>query len=166
MFFIEIIKRTPVYAWIILAVLILRGINSAKENIISFPKMFLIPAVFAVWGLYDLLTGFGYPITGILFYCAAAIGGTAAGFAIYTRCRSVFRKDGMFYRTGTYVPLFIMMVNFLVKYILNVAVSISPKLYTLMNFNILYSVICGFSVGLFLGGILQVYRSVWAYDKS
>jgi hypothetical protein len=51
------------------------------------------------------------------------------------------------------------MTNFFAKYLLNVAMAVNPLLYSTLFFNILYSLLSGFSVGLFIGGILQAYKS-------
>ncbi|WP_243449652.1 hypothetical protein [Clostridium beijerinckii] len=37
--------------------------------------------------------------------------------------------------------------------------AVNPLLYSTLFFNILYSLLSGFSVGLFIGGILQAYKS-------
>ena len=166
MFLVELIKRTPTYVWIILAVLIKRGLSSAKGGMISLPKMMVIPVIFMVWGLEKLLTRFDYLEIALVFYIVTAGIGTAAAYALYSRFRMVYKKDGVFYRTGTYLPMVIMMINFLVKYISNVALSIVPALYGNLNFNIFYAVISGFSVGLFIGGIYQAFVACRQYNEG
>lgn len=160
---IEIIKEvligTPIYVWFIFIILLKRGLNSAKDNTLSFQKMLIMPGIFIVWGLEKLVLGFTYLGISMLFYVVFICLGILSGYLLYSRYRKVYIKDGSIYRTGSYLPLAIMMMNFFVKYLLNVALSINSSLHSTLSFNILYSLLCGFSAGLFIGGILQAYNA-------
>lgn len=158
MFLVEVLKNTPIYVWIIFILLIKRGLSAAKDGMISFPKMLIMPAIFVVWGLDKLLVHF--PSIGISLstYLLLACAGTIAGYALYARFRRIYIKDDILYKSGTYLPLVIIVVNFSIKYCLSVWLAINPALYDNLSFSIFYAALSGFSVGLFFGGILQVFR--------
>lgn len=158
-FLSEILRRTPIYAWVIFALLLKRGLGASRDNALSFSKMLIFPVIFIVWGLWKVVTGFAFPMVSIMTYVVFAGVGTSVGYGIYSRFRSFYQRDGVIYRTGTYMPLVVMMLNFLVKYGLNVAMSINPGAYDSMGFNLFYSAACGFSVGLSIGGLLQAYQA-------
>lgn len=154
----EVIRRTPFYVWVIMVLLIMRGLNASRDNVLSFPKMLIFPAVFILWGLEKVVESFAFPGLSILAYAGLGCVGAPAGYVLYCRFRSFYQKDGLIYRTGTYMPMAVMMSNFLVKYGFNVAMSIDPGVYKSLSFNLCYSMVGGFLVGLSIGGILQAYR--------
>ncbi|WP_315074858.1 DUF6622 family protein [uncultured Clostridium sp.] len=155
----EVISGTPFYVWILLIFLLKRGLNSAKDGEVSFPKMFIVPLIFMVWGLEKLFTGFSYLNIAMIFYIIFMCFGLLISYFLYSRYRKLYIKDDSLYKTGTYLPLIFVIVNFFVKYLLGVALSINPSLYSTLYFSTLYSLLCGFSVGLFIGGILQAYTA-------
>ncbi len=155
----EVISGTPFYVWILLIFLLKRGLNSAKDGEVSFPKMFIVPLIFMVWGLEKLFTGFSYLNIAMIFYIIFMCFGLLISYFLYSRYRKLYIKDNSLYKTGTYLPLIFVIVNFFVKYLLGVALSINPSLYGTLYFSTLYSLLCGFSVGLFIGGILQAYTA-------
>jgi hypothetical protein len=155
----EIISGTPFYVWILLIFLLKRGLNSAKDGEVSFQKMFIVPLVFMIWGLEKLFTGFSYLNIAMILYILFMCLGLLISYFLYSRYRKLYIKDNSLYKTGTYLPLIFVIVNFFVKYLLGVALSINPSLYSTLYFSTLYSLLCGFSVGLFIGGILQAYTA-------
>lgn len=159
-FLAEVVRKTPVYAWVILVVLIKRGLSASKDNVLSFTRMLIFPAVFLVWGLEGLVTHFAFPGGSLLTYGVMAFVGTFGGYGLYGRFRHCYQKDGVIYRSGTYMPLVVMMLNFTVKYALNIAMSINPGFYDSIGFNLFYAVICGCLEGVAIGGICQGYRAV------
>lgn len=159
-FLTEVVRRTPVYVWVLLAVLIKRGMSASKDNVLSFPRMVVFPAVFLVWELFDILSGFAFPVISILALGGMAALGTLVGYALYCRFRRYYQRDGVLYRSGTYLPLVVLAVNFVFKYALNIAMSIDPGVYEILDFNLFYSVLCGFLLGLTMGGIVQAYRAM------
>lgn len=155
----RIISGTPFYVWIIFIYLLNRGIKASKDGELSFSKMFIMPFIFIVWGLEKLFTSFSYLGISMIFYTAFIGLGILVSYSLYSRYRKIYIKDSSLYKTGSYLPMTIMMTNFFVKYLLNVAMSINPLLYNTLSFNILYALLSGFSVGLFIGGILQAYNA-------
>lgn len=166
MFLFEVIKRTPFMVWGILALLITRGLNATKDGEISFTKMLIMPLVFMIWGLEKLFSSFQYLNIALMCYVIAAGIGSLAGYILYSRFRGIYKKEGVFYRTGSYLNLVIILVNFFIKYSLNVVLAIQPDLHKNLNFNMIYSLACGISVGLFLGGFYQVFVGCKRYEES
>lgn len=151
----ELLKQTPVYVWVVFALVIVRGKKALTDNVLSLPKMLIFPAVFIVWGLETLVLDFVFPIQALAVYLALAALGTPVGYLLYRHFRHFYRKDGLLYRSGTGVTLIVSLLNFIAKYALNVAMSIQPELLGSMSFNLLYAMIGGFAIGLSLGGIYQ-----------
>ncbi|MEK3785429.1 DUF6622 family protein [Paenibacillus sp. FSL K6-1230] len=157
MFIVEVIRQTPLYIWFLLAFLIVRGLRSAKDGVLSIPKMVIVPVIFMLWGLETIFTRFehlGVALVGYLFFAAL---GTLVGNALYAKYRTIYQKEQRFYRSGTYLPLIVILMNFVVKYALNVSVILDSSLYGNLVFTVLYCLFSGVSVGLFIGGIWNAY---------
>lgn len=152
-----IISHTPFWVWILLIFLIKRGIGISEDRQINIPKSFIVPTVFIFLGLEKIATKFLYSAFDFVVYLLLVPFGIVIGYIIYKKNQRYFLHQGELYKRKCYLPLIIILVNFMVKYILNVAIGINPSFISNFEFNICYSIICGLSVGLFLGGILNTF---------
>lgn len=157
MFIVEVIRQTPLHIWFLLAFLIVRGLQSAKDGVLSIPKMAVVPVIFMLWGLETIFTRFEHLGVALVGYLIFAAMGTFAGNALYAKYRTIYQKEQRFYRSGTYLPLIVILINFVVKYALNVSLALDPSLYGKLMFTVLYCLFSGVSVGLFIGGIWNAY---------
>ncbi|SDC84142.1 hypothetical protein SAMN05421663_104278 [Terribacillus halophilus] len=162
----EVFLRTPIWVWILLFILIKRGIAISQERPVHFTKMFLVPGIFMIWGLDKIITDFPHIIDCMTSYVIFILIGGLIGYSLYKRYQMFFMKDGIMFRTKCYLPLIVILINFAVKYLLNVFLEISPTSINDIIFNIVYSSINGLSVGLFFGGILYTYQIQSKLDRS
>lgn len=154
----QIIVHTPFWVWVLFVYLIKRGISLTKDGPTYIPKSCIMPGIFIVWGLERVFTVFNYPIASFATYAFSVCTGAFVGFVLYSKTEAYYLKSNQLYRKGSVVPLIVIMTNFMVKYCLNVAIHVQPQLIQWIYFNIGYSVISGFSVGLFIGGIINTTR--------
>lgn len=161
----EIINNTPFWVWVVLVILIKRGMSLINDSPASIGRSLIMPFIFVIWGLNTVVNKFASPNTLLSFYLAALILGFLFSYLLYMR-RSFYVEDGQLIQEGSALPLVIMLTNFLVKYILNVILAIHPVLYTQMNFNIFYGIVSGFTVGLFFGGIYKTLTAKKEFLKS
>jgi hypothetical protein len=154
---IQIFTNTPLWVWFILAFLLKRGVSATKDNPVHLVKSLIVPFVFILWGLEKVFTRFEFPLMIIMTYLIFILMGVIFSYYLY-RNRRFYLKNNVLFQTGSYIPLIVMLFNFLVKYILNVSLAVSPHLYHTFAFNIFYGLICGFTVGLFFGNILRILK--------
>ncbi|MDM5248789.1 DUF6622 family protein [Lysinibacillus sp. G4S2] len=154
---IEIFLRTPLWVWILLFILIKRGIAISQERPIHLSKMFLVPFIFMIWGFEKMITQFSYLELCLTSYFLSILPGTLIGYLLYKKYQIFYKQELVIMRKKCYLPLIIILINFMVKYVLNVTLGISPSFYNDISFNIIYSGISGLSIGLFFGGILYTY---------
>ncbi len=68
MSFARILSGTPTWVWILLAVLVSRGMKALKGGTAPIGKLAIVPLVFAAWGLQHLMTdpasGWGWEMPG------------------------------------------------------------------------------------------------------
>eukprot|EP01034_Spumella_vulgaris_P000306 gene306-407_t len=55
----QILIHTPVYVWIILAILIYRGVAASKDRVVRYRSVFIVPAIMLALGLNGVASGFG-----------------------------------------------------------------------------------------------------------
>ncbi|PER08734.1 hypothetical protein [Bacillus cereus] len=149
----EILIRTPLWVWILLFFLIKRGIIISQERPVNLSKMFMVPIIFMIWGFDKIITQFSHLGYCLISYTIFILPGISIGYLLYKKYQIFFKKESLIFRKKCYLPLAIILVNFFVKYILNIALGISPSFYGNISFNIIYSAISGLSIGLFFGGI-------------
>ncbi|MGG2093389.1 hypothetical protein AB1283_11845 [Bacillus sp. S13(2024)] len=153
----EVLMRTPLWVWILLYFLIRRGIAISQERQVNLSKMFLVPMIFMIWGFDKIITKFSYLGYCLISYTFFILPGILIGYLLYKKYQIFFKKETAMFRKKCYLPLIIILVNFFVKYLLNISLGISSSFYDNISFNIMYSAISGLSVGLFFGGILYTF---------
>lgn len=55
-FVVNMLKNTPVWVYLLFAFLLYRGIKARTPATVTLEKLALIPAIFLVWDIYDLIT--------------------------------------------------------------------------------------------------------------
>jgi hypothetical protein len=102
-FIIGILTHTPVWVWVLFIFLISRGIKARKPAIVTLEKLAIIPAIFLVWDIYDLVIYRQLTLTTVALWIAGIVAGAALGFmliksAAITRCRTAqyFPTGGLF----------------------------------------------------------------------
>lgn len=153
----EVLIRTPLWVWILLFILIKRGIAISQERPINLSKMFLVPVIFMMWGLEKIIHKFSHLGYCLISYTIFILPGILIGYLLYKKYQIYFKQDTVIFRKKGYLPLIIILINFFVKYLLNVTLEVSSSSYDDIAFNVMYSAISGLSVGLFFGGILYTF---------
>lgn len=153
--FIKIIENTPFWVWILFAILIRRGIALNHDGAVSLKKSLIVPSIFILWGVERIFFGFSYPLRSFIVYVLVLMVGSYVGYLLYSYTQNFYFSNGIFMRKGSLVQLWVILINFVIKYILNVSINLNPSLLSNSNFNLSYSVIAGFTVGIFLGGIIN-----------
>jgi hypothetical protein len=158
-YLLAIITGTPIYVWVILVFLVGRGLSLRKDGPVSIKKSLLMPVIFIVWGLWNVIAGFAFPLPALMVYIISAAVGTGFGYLLYSSTQRFEVRGGVFFRLGNPVPLVVIVTNFIVKYALNVCIAVNPQLLGNLEFNIAYCVASGLAVGLFIGGIRNTVGS-------
>ncbi|MEZ2369409.1 MULTISPECIES: hypothetical protein [Bacillus] len=153
----EVLIRTPLWVWILLFILIKRGIAISQERPINLSKMFLVPVIFMMWGLEKIINKFSHLGYCLISYTIFILPGILIGYLLYKKYQIYFKQETVIFRKKCYLPLIIILINFFVKYLLNVTLEVSSSSYDDIAFNVMYSAISGLSVGLFFGGILYTF---------
>ncbi|MDE1148381.1 MAG: hypothetical protein PW843_17480 [Azospirillaceae bacterium] len=154
----EIISHTPLWFFALFAFLVVMGVRRLRTNTQQTGRVWLIPGVFIIWGLYGLVTRPG-PLGPVLAEWAI---GAAVGLVLASRMAirvEVDRERGLVRQPGSWLPLVRNLFLLLSHYILNVLAAVRPDLHDVAI--ALDIGVSGFSVGYFAAwswGFLQSYR--------
>ncbi|SDT44403.1 hypothetical protein SAMN05444162_4319 [Paenibacillaceae bacterium GAS479] len=151
----EILTHTPTYVWLLFAFLLYRGISGSQEREVNILMSLIVPGIFILWGMYNVFANFSFPLQAFIAYIVFAGLGTFLGYELYRRNYHFFLKNGVVFRAKNYLPLVVILINFVIKYALNIYMYMQSGAIHSLGFNVFYTIISGTTVGLFLGGILN-----------
>ena len=156
----QFLVETPLWAWALLGYLIFKGVKARRPGDTTLVTMSMIPVVFTVWGLYDLLTLYGVTPTGA-FWLAGIAAGSAVGWFIASRFDIVAdRAMGVLHRPADFSLLPLLLATFAIKYSFGVISAVAPQLLTQTGFQIADLTLSGLFTGIFVGKFVR-YAWIW-----
>jgi hypothetical protein len=159
----QIISHTPVYVWALLAFLVYRGVQAAKDREVSLSKLFIIPVVMLLISLAGMN---GHGLLGAGVWGVWFTGLLAAVLVTWTAGKGeivVDRAAGTVLQRGSWTPLMLMIAIFVTKYTVAVLSVMHPELQRQVPFVVAVSGLFGVFNGVFIGRLL---RCVAAYVRQ
>lgn len=123
-----ILTHTPLWVWVVLALLIKRGLAATQPNCIALSRLFLLPLAFSVWGVM------GLPHGGLSFAIASAVVGltlgAAAGWRLFAGQSGYVwdQQSRQLQRPGNWLILICSMIAFTFKFGLGTVAGRYPEL--------------------------------------
>jgi hypothetical protein len=157
----QILTRTPLYVWTILAFLILRGVLAMRTRDIALNKLFIIPIVMLVLSLQDIAAKFGMTGLPIVMWTLAAGATTALMWQFCAPRVTPAATPGRVIVRGSRLPLALLLAIFVTKYVATVVVAVQPHLRQDTLFMVAVCALFGVFNGYFLGHMardLRAYR--------
>ena len=163
-FLIGVVTHTPVWVWVLFLFLLSRGIKARKPATVTLERLAIIPGIFLVWDIYDLVVYRQLTLVTLALWFAGIVVGAALGYVLIKRT-VVTRTDAprTLFRQADYTALPFMMLAFGVKYVLGVMSAISPQTLQQPAMSALAIVSGGVFAGVFIGKFARyvgVYNSV------
>lgn len=158
---IQIFTHTPLWVWGLLLALSILGLSQTRNRQVSLTRLTILPVAMLALSLNSLIATFG---TQAWVFCAWLLAGTLC-------CLFVVRTPlpaGTVYRAetrqiaipGSYLPLFLIWGIFLTKYVVAIAVAMSPNLKHDVGFSLILATVFGSFSGIFLGRTVRLWRLV------
>ncbi|HDR2889969.1 TPA: hypothetical protein I4G69_000789 [Enterobacter asburiae] len=160
-FIIGILTHTPVWVWVLFVFLISRGIKARKPATVTLERLAIIPAIFLVWDIYDLVVYREITLSTVTLWIAGILAGAGLGYVLI-RSAAITRAAAprSISRQADYTALPFMMLAFLVKYVLGVMSAISPQTLQQPAMSAFAIVTGGVFAGVFIGKFIR-YTSVF-----
>jgi hypothetical protein len=155
-----VLVHTPTRVWILLAVLVAVGLRQTAPRRVSASRVLMLPVAIGLLSLSSAWNAFGAAgaVETPLAWALGAVIGLAGGRALALPQGVVAHADGSFELPGSIVPLLVMLGVFALRYVVNVALAVSPGLAAQAAFAIAASAAYGAPVGL----LAARARRVWA----
>ena len=166
---IEILRHTPTWVWLVLALLLQRGFALTRPQQVSAARAALLPGIFAALSLAGVISGFGPQAGSLLCWCGGMAlsayetqrHGPPAGAEYLAAQRS-------YHVPGSWAPVLLIVLIFTVKYGVGVALALHPQLRGIGLFVLLSSSVYGALSGVFIGRALRLLylRNGWGLALS
>ncbi|AQH01214.1 hypothetical protein A9R05_20375 [Burkholderia sp. KK1] len=155
MSFQDILLGTPTWVWVLLAVLVSRGMKAMKGGTAPLSKLGIVPAIFAGWGLLHLLSDHATGWDTALMWVAGGALGVGIGAAIAKRSGlTVDRTLRTVTLPGSAVPLVLILLTFAMKFWIGFELATSAHLGVDSTFVVLNGLVSGVVAGIFAGRFL------------
>lgn len=159
----SILAHTPTWVWILLTYLLWRGVKALRAREVSPSRMLVLPVIFLAWALFGMFAELSNWAGALVAFIIGIGIGFSGGWANATRLppASFNRTSGLMWRPGSATTLGLVIVAFVAKYLLSVALAMHPHLGSDTGFAALFGGISGLVDGAFWGGTAQQFRSAF-----
>lgn len=156
----QFIIRTPVWVWALLAYLLWRGIKARRPARTTLAKLAVVPLIFAVWGITDLVRLYSATAESLGLWLGGGIVGGAIGWRLLARSRiRADRAAGLIERDADFTLLPLLLVTFAIRYAFGAMAAISPDLLQQTGFRLTDLLLSGMFVGIFVGKFARYARA-------
>ncbi len=154
-----VLIHTPFWVYLILLFLISRGIKARRPATVALEKLAIIPAIFLLWDIYDLLVFRKLTLATGSLWLVGLLSGAAMGYILIKRT-AVARAAAprSIYREADYSALPFMMLAFAVKYVLGVMSAIAPDVLLRPGVSAFAIITGGLFAGVFVGKFVRYVR--------
>ena len=124
---LDIVTHTPPWVWPLLAYTLYSGWSMTRDRTVASWRVFIMPAIVAAFAVVNLVTG-GKTAAELAGFAAGTVLGALAGLAIPRAHPARWLDNGRLALVGDWLPLFLLIGIFSVKYAQGVALVLAPAL--------------------------------------
>jgi hypothetical protein len=152
----EILRQTPLWAWVILIALVAVGLSQCRDRVVKPFTVMIAPLVFLVIGaLASARAGTTFAVWAVML----AIVTTMAARSFPIPAGSRFDSNtGKLNLPGSVIPLFSMMMIFLINYVINVLFAMFPDLARRNDVRFTVAIVLASITGMYLGRAIRLLR--------
>jgi hypothetical protein len=154
---LAILRNAPLWAWGVLAALLVLVLALARDRKVSSRLILLLPACMIPLSLYGVVASFGVTLSALSAWAIGLGAALALNELLFLGPRGVRYDagDGRFEVPGSWVPLVLMLTILGTRFVLTAATAMDPSLVGAGTFIAGVSAILGFCSGLFLSRALR-----------
>jgi len=146
------VSHTPIWVWVVLAFLVMRGVMAMKPGETSLSKLAIVPGLFTVWGVWSINVRYPASWEAWALWMVGIAAGAGIGWMLLRRVQlRVEPATGKLWRGADYSLLPLLLVTFVVKYGFEAALAMSPALVADSGFRAAYLLLSGGFTGIFIG---------------
>lgn len=149
---ITIITHTPIWVWIVLALLVYLGILQSKTRLIQRWRLFIVPVIFLPLSLITLSTSANISLSVMTLVLAMAVSFGVAKYYFDKHPIIYQTKQGQWWQRGSWLPLIVYLMIFMCRY----AISASQAMRLPYIDGDGFATFMGVSLGLGLGVLFAI----------
>ena len=158
MSFEAILLGAPAWVWILLAVLVSRGMKALRGGTAPLAKLGIVPAIFAGWGLLHLMTEPAASWNTALMWVTGGALGVGVGAALAKKSgMTVDRVQRTVTLPGSAIPLVLILLTFAMKFWIGFELATAPHIGVDSTFVVLSGLVSGVVAGIFAGRFLMYW---------
>ena len=150
----HLLTHTPVYVWLILGLVVVRGLIALRERETTLKKLCIIPAIMLPVALLDIARKFGLEGLPLGTWVLAVAASMWAVWSLGGRRIAAGSAPGTVRVGGSVVPLLLMLLIFMVKYATTVMLVTAPALLHSAAVTSVACALMGAANGWFFGRLL------------
>ncbi len=160
---ISILSHTPVWVWFLFLFLVSRGVKALKPRKISPQRMLMLPLIFFVWAIYSIFVELKEWHFAFIAFTLCLILGIVFGSLLAQQQPRAWLDNStkLIYRPGSPLPLILVCISFLLKYMLSVILAHRPDYASTPSFCTLYGAVSGIVDGIFWGATLLQFKQAF-----
>jgi hypothetical protein len=158
---LEILHGTPTWVWVLLVVLVVRGVKLMKGGTTPLSKLAIMPLVFAGMGILHLIHAPVAIWTGSCAWVVGLLAGIVGGVWLASRGR--FTVDPVA-RTvtspGSVLPLVLILTIFAAKFWIGFETATAVGLASTAMYTVIGALISGVVAGMFAGRFITYWKAM------
>lgn len=155
----EIVRHTPLWVWLLLAALLALGLSQRRGRFVQPARLLILPLVLLGLGLSSMAAAFSaLPLVGVAWVAALLMSLTLALRLKPPAGTHWDAAAGRLFLAGSWMPLFIILVIFTLRYTTAVSLALHPAWRTDLAVQLPLALAFGSLSGLFLGRTLGLWR--------
>ncbi len=156
---IDIIKHTPVWVWGLLAALLVLGASQTRDREMGLARVTLLPLAMIGLALFGVASVFGAHLAPLFAWAVGMVVALALGGRLVApRGARRLPMTNRLHVPGSWLPMALIVLIFVVKYYVGVSVALNPALTVATDFSGLASLAYGVFSGLFLARGLALWK--------
>lgn len=157
----QVLTRTPVWVWALLAALLVLGFSQARPRRVGLVRVALLPLGMAGFSLYGTASAFGASplvLGSWLTACALLLAMVPLPVPVGARFDSAKREFDL---PGSWVPMALILGIFLTKYGVGASLALHPELKANVGFSVAIAALYGVFSGVFAARAASLLRMAW-----
>lgn len=160
----QIVSNTPLWVFILFFFLLFLGLSQRKDRKISFKRAIVLPFIMLFLSFLGVTSSFGLDFSSFLFWFLGLSFGVVLNSLLKLPRNCIYIKnENLFLIKGSFIPLFLIMAIFFVKYYVAVVTAKQLGFIDTYGFILIVSLLYGFFSGIFFGRVF-ILKSL--KDKS
>ncbi|MBC3934363.1 hypothetical protein H8K47_03205 [Undibacterium sp. CY7W] len=152
----QILSHTPVWVWVVLATLLVFGTLASRDRVQNLRRLTLLPVLMAGLSIQGQLQQFGWNALALLSWAGAVWLGAQLAVRMADADGLRVESASHIWVRGSWLPLTLMMLIFVGKYVQGMVFAMQPALRTDTGAILVCSIAFGLVNGILLSKLLRV----------